>query len=140
MEFSPDLMSKGPDSAAVGRAPERRPEPNDDFVSRKLIRPAMPPRTDGESRTEREPRTDRPERAARRAIGEQTHAENFYFQKQMQSRTLMTVVLKNGEEIQGVIEWYDRCCIKFSRTGRPNLLVYKPGIRYMYKANEGDGR
>lgn len=139
-------MNKGPDSAAVGRAPERKPEPKDDFVSRKLIRPTLPARAENEPRTEREPRaersdrTDRPERAARRAIGEQTHAENFYFQKQMQSKTLMTVVLKNGEEIQGMIEWYDRCCIKFSRAGKPNLLVYKPGIRYMYKTNEGDGR
>jgi len=46
------------------------------------------------------------------------------------------VVLKDGEEVQGVIEWYDRNCIKVNRTGAPNLLIYKPAIRYIYKAGE----
>ena len=36
---------------------------------------------------------------------EQTNAENFYYIKQMQSKTLMTFVLKDGEVLKGVIEW-----------------------------------
>ena len=67
---------------------------------------------------------------------EQTHAENFYYQKQMQSRTQMTIVLQTGETIQGTIEWYDKNCIKVHRTGKPNLLIYKPGVRYMHKSDE----
>src|SRR6202171_1013870 len=43
---------------------------------------------------------------------EQTNAENFYYQKQMQSRTPMVVVLKDGEEIHGVIGGYARDWIK----------------------------
>src|SRR5271165_3889267 len=38
---------------------------------------------------------------------EQTNAENFYYQKQMQSRTPMVIVLRDGEEVRGIIEWYD---------------------------------
>ena len=46
---------------------------------------------------------------------EQTNAENFYYQKQMQSKTPMVIVLQDGEEIHGVIEWYDKACIKVIR-------------------------
>ena len=68
---------------------------------------------------------------------EQTNAENFYYQKQMQSRTPMVIVLRDGEEIHGNIEWYDRNCIKVNRdSGGPNLMIYKPAIKYMFKEGE----
>jgi host factor-I protein len=35
-----------------------------------------------------------------------------------------------------VIEWYDKNCLKINRVGAPNLMVYKPSIKYMYKAGE----
>jgi len=65
---------------------------------------------------------------------DQTNAENFYYMKQMQAKTRMVFVLKDGETLEGVIEWYDKCCLKVNRDGEPNLLVYKPNIKYMYKA------
>ena len=69
---------------------------------------------------------------------EQTNAENFYYQKQMQSRTSMVIVLRDGEEVHGIIEWYDKTCIKVIREdGRPNLMIYKPAIKYMFKEEEG---
>ncbi|HVB97939.1 MAG TPA: RNA chaperone Hfq [Candidatus Dormibacteraeota bacterium] len=67
---------------------------------------------------------------------DQTHAENFYFLKQMQARTPMTVVLTDGELLNGTVEWYDRDCIKLTRNGSPNLMVYKHSIKYLYKAGE----
>jgi sRNA-binding regulator protein Hfq len=68
---------------------------------------------------------------------EQTNAENFYYQKQMQSRTPMVIVLRDGEEVHGIIEWYDRNCIKVNReNGEPNLMIYKPAIKYMFKEGE----
>lgn len=66
---------------------------------------------------------------------ESSHAEAFYFQKQMQQQTNLTVVLEDGEELTGLIEWYDRCVIKL-RAGRQRVLIYKSGIRYLYKASE----
>ncbi len=65
---------------------------------------------------------------------DQTNAENFYYVKQMQSKTAMVFVLKGGETLQGVIEWYDKTCLKINRDEGPNLLVYKANITYMYKA------
>lgn len=45
----------------------------------------------------------------------------------------MVVVLDKGETICGVIEWYDKKCIKVHRSHEPNLLIMKNCIRYMYK-------
>jgi host factor-I protein len=63
-----------------------------------------------------------------------TNAENFYYVKQMQSKTPMTIVLQDGEELHGTIEWYDKICLKITRDEGPNVLVYKSFIKYMYKA------
>jgi host factor-I protein len=118
---------------------------NNEFVNRKLIRPTMPVRAvDGSgaaaapapAKEPEQKRERRPAPHAAYATTEQTHAENFYFQKQMQSQTPMTVVLKNGETVQGVIEWYDKSCIKLARSGRGSLLIYKTGIRYLHKTGE----
>lgn len=67
---------------------------------------------------------------------EQTHAENFYYVKQMQSRSPVAVVLTDGEVLHGIVEWYDRDCIKLTRFGSPNLLIYKHSIRYLFKDGE----
>ena len=73
--------------------------------------------------------------AKKSAPPEQTNAEQFYFSKQMQSKTAMIVVLTDGERLKGVVEWYDRTCIKLNREGEPNLLLYKHCIKYIYKAD-----
>jgi sRNA-binding regulator protein Hfq len=76
------------------------------------------------------------------ARGESSHAEAFYFQKQIHSRTVMIFVLEDGEQIEGTIEWYDRNAIKV-RHGAVRTLIYKAGIKYLYKAadsNQLNGR
>ena len=45
----------------------------------------------------------------------------------------MIIVMNDGEEIRGCIEWYDRTCLKVNRDGEPNLLIFKSNIKYMYK-------
>ena len=74
--------------------------------------------------------------AARTAPPEATNAENFYYLKQMSSRTPMVVVLTDGEEIRGWIEWYDKTCLKVNREGAPNLLIQKHCIKYLFKQEE----
>ena len=68
---------------------------------------------------------------------ESSHAEAFYFQKQIQQHTEMTVVLEDGEEIHGIIEWYDRCVVKL-KAGRKRVMVYKSAIKYLFKASEAN--
>jgi sRNA-binding regulator protein Hfq len=49
----------------------------------------------------------------------------------------MVIVLQDGEEVHGFIEWYDKTCIKVIReNGAPNLMIYKPAIKYMFKEDE----
>jgi sRNA-binding regulator protein Hfq len=72
----------------------------------------------------------------RPAPPEVTNAESFYYVKQMSTRTPMVVVMTDGEEIHGWIEWYDRNCIKLNREGAPNLLIQKHCIKYLFKQDE----
>ena len=66
----------------------------------------------------------------------ETNAEIFYYKKQIDAHTLMVIVLLDGEEIEGTIEWYDKGALKVNRKGAPNLLLLKHNIKYMYKDDE----
>jgi host factor-I protein len=129
---------------AIEALPAERPLEQEGYANRKLIRPSLNRNDHNHGPQSMADRRDRPERSDRNdrnggkksAPPEQTNAENFYYQKQMQSRTPMVVVLRDGEEVHGVIEWYDKACIKLNRDGVPNLMIYKPSIKYMYKEGE----
>ncbi|MGA3126020.1 MAG: hypothetical protein ABSD13_04845 [Candidatus Korobacteraceae bacterium] len=133
-------MRNEPDSTALLRVPE--PE---SFGNRKLIRPSLNREqarvtdvaVDRRDRLVRQPERTIVGTTKKPAPVEQTHAENFYYQKQMQSKTPMVVVTREGEELRGIIEWYDKNCIKLNRaSGESNLLIYKSSIRYMFKEGE----
>jgi sRNA-binding regulator protein Hfq len=100
-------------------------------ANRKLIRPSF-----NEAKVEVKSQRPQPRSGApkRTSPPEQTNAENFYYLKQMQSKTPMSIVLRDGEILKGVIEWYDKECLKVNREGAPNLLVFKSNIKYMHKA------
>ncbi len=98
--------------------------------NRKLIRPSLSELK--EQMTVRQVRK-------KTAPSDQTNAENFYYVKQMQNRTPMVLVLKDGEQIHGVIEWYDKQSLKVNRVSEPNLLILKHNIKYMYKSGEDGG-
>lgn len=66
----------------------------------------------------------------------ETNAEIFYYKKQIDAHTPMVIVLQDGEEIEGTIEWYDRGALKVNRKSAPNLLILKHNVKYMYKADE----
>jgi len=112
------------------------------MVNRRMFRPGfadvkeqMPPRTQHGN--------NGPAPSKKPAPPEMTHAENFYWVKQMQARTPMAVVLDSGETLRGTVEWYDRDCTKLTRQGAPNLLIFKRVIKYVHKdgeesANGGD--
>jgi hypothetical protein len=124
---------------------------------RKLVRPTLPPRG---LRDRRLPRREEPvlqwHSGAPTASSshDSSHAESFYFQKQMQTQTPMVFVLEDGEKIEGCIEWYDRNAIKIRCTpvhsgvysgphsaprpgdGVTRALIYKSSIKYLYKVGE----
>ena len=94
------------------------------MTQRKLIRPET-----------EDPRTSRGSRR-KQVPPEQTNAEEFYYLKQMSAKTPMVVILVDGEELRGWLEWYDKNAIKLNRQNEPNLLIPKHNIRYMFKEDE----
>ena len=152
-----DTLDSMPAETSVGHAADHTND-QESFANRKLIRPTLSrasadhghnshaPSSHGNNHAPGERRdrdrdrgSDRDRSAApakKTAPTEQTNAENFYYQKQMQSKTPMVVVLRDGEEVHGYIEWYDKNCIKLNRSGSANLMIYKPAIKYMFKEGE----
>jgi host factor-I protein len=144
---------------AIDSIPAERSLQQEPFANRKLIRPSLsrsehthvpqqvaverdkdrrPEKTNGHDRSSHDRSAQERSNGGgkKQAPPEQTNAENFYYQKQMQSKTPMVIVLRDGEEIHGTLEWYDKACIKVNRTGASNLMIYKPAIKYMYKEGE----
>ena len=62
-----------------------------------------------------------------------THAENYYYIKQMNNRTPMVVELVDGKSFRGLIEWYDEKCIKVKKEDSSNCIIFKHFIKCMYK-------
>jgi sRNA-binding regulator protein Hfq len=113
------------------------------MVNRKLFRPTL---TEVKEQYAPRPAQPLPQQVPQQvpqrkkpAPPEQTHAENFYFGKQMQARRLVALMRNDGEVLRGTVECYDRDCIKLTRFGSPNLLVYKHSIKYLYKEGEDSG-
>jgi hypothetical protein len=138
------------ESPTPARPTIEEPKELDVVGPRKLIRPTLPDRA---LRERRFVRRDEPVlqwitgATAGGSAHESSHAEAFYFQKQMQTQTSMVFVLEDGETIEGCIEWYDRNAIKVRctsiRTSSPRpsdvptrALIYKSSIKYLYKAGE----
>lgn len=96
-------------------------------MNRKLIRPKL---------SEIKEKMDRESSKKKMHPPYDTHAENYYYLKQMNKRIPMAVVFADGEVIEGYIEWYDKNCIKLNRDNAPNLLIYKNNIKYLYKLRE----
>src|SRR5437879_5076305 len=87
----------------------REREPAVDPANRKLIRPSLTEMKErGPARKDGQKKSLPPDR---------TNAENFYYLKQMQSKTPMTIMLKDRETLKGVIEWYDKTGLKVNREG-----------------------
>ena len=123
-----------------GREPSQQPRERSEGGA-----PSRPPHRPSGGRS-REPReSSSAGAAAAAALGRkkippsETSAEIFYYKKQMDQHTLMVIVLMDGEEVEGTIEWYDRSALKINRKGAPNIMLLKHNIKYMFKAEDRDG-
>jgi host factor-I protein len=62
---------------------------------------------------------------------EQTFAEVRYLKYLIERQIPVRVKLCEGDEVTGVIEYYDRAFIRVTRQGEPNLFIYKHDIKYI---------
>lgn len=64
---------------------------------------------------------------------EQTLEEIKYLKHLIEKKTPVCVKLADNEEVCGVIEYYDQRFIRITRSGAPNLFIFKHDIKYLYE-------
>ncbi len=62
---------------------------------------------------------------------EQTFEEAKYLKQLIENGTPVRVKMHDGEEVVGVIEYYDQSFIRLTREGQPNLFIFKHDIKYL---------
>jgi len=64
---------------------------------------------------------------------EQTLEEVKYLKRLIDQRTTVRIKLTDDEEMEGIIEFYDDAFLRITRSGAPNLFIYKHDIKYLYE-------
>jgi host factor-I protein len=62
---------------------------------------------------------------------EHTFEEAKYLKQLIEKATPVRVKMVDGEEVVGVIEYYDQSFIRVTRDGEPNLFIFKHDIKYL---------
>ena len=62
---------------------------------------------------------------------EQTFEEAKYLKQLIENPTPVRVKLEDGEEVVGIIEYYDQSFIRLTRKGEANLFIFKHDIKYL---------
>jgi RNA chaperone Hfq len=63
---------------------------------------------------------------------EHTGSETAYLKSLVDSRTMVTVVLTNGERLHGRIRYYDRYCFSVGpATQGPKIFLRKASVSYI---------
>ena len=64
-----------------------------------------------------------------------TYQESRYLQHLVEQRVPVRVRLSDNQEVEGVVEFYDTHFIRLTRTGAPNLFLFKQDLKYLYELN-----
>lgn len=65
--------------------------------------------------------------------GEQTFEEVRYLKHLIEAKIPVCVKLTGNEEVRGLVEYYDQRFLRITRTGAPNLFIFKHDIKYLYE-------
>ena len=60
-----------------------------------------------------------------------THEEAAYLKSLAEKQQPVAIKLVDGEIVSGWIEYYDRDMLRLTRTGQPNLFIFKHQIAYL---------
>ena len=78
--------------------------------------------------------TSKPGKSAR--APEQTFEEVKYLKQLIESAVPVRVKMEDGEEVRGIIEYYDQSFIRLTREGEPNLFIFKHDIKYIVEESQ----
>ena len=62
---------------------------------------------------------------------EETSAEAAYLKQLGEKQTPVTIKLRDGEIVEGWIEYYDKNMLRLTRERSPNLFIFKHDIVYI---------
>lgn len=64
-----------------------------------------------------------------------TNQETIYLKYLTEKQKPVSIKLTDGEVVRGWVEYYDRGMIRLTRTGKPNLFIFKSQIAYLAEEN-----
>ena len=64
---------------------------------------------------------------------EQTLEEIRYLKHLIEKKIPVRVKLSDNEEVEGIVEYYDKRFIRITREGSPNLFIFKHDIKYLFE-------
>ena len=70
---------------------------------------------------------------AKPRVPEITFEEIRYLRHLIENRIPVRVRLSSNEDVEGTVEYYDATFIRLTRSGAPNLFIYKHDIKYLYE-------
>jgi host factor-I protein len=65
-----------------------------------------------------------------------TGQEALYLRSLSDRQVVVTVKLRDGEQVRGWIEYFDDSMLRLTREGAPNLFIYKSQIRSIAEASK----
>jgi host factor-I protein len=74
-------------------------------------------------------------RSAKATPPDETGQEAAFLKHLAESHRDVTIKMVDGEEVSGWIEYYDRNMIRLTRSGAPNLFIFKNQIVYLKEAD-----
>src|SRR5271165_2213917 len=74
---------------------------------------------------------DQGSRPSKNAPPDDTHQEAVYLKMLGEKQQPVQIKLRNGDVVQGWIEYYDRRMVRLTREGAPNLFIFKHEIAYI---------
>jgi sRNA-binding regulator protein Hfq len=109
------------------------------MIPRKLIRPSlknvMGTKKDEPSKTYKaKPSTKTYDSSSEVLPPERTNHEADYYQELIKNKTPLIVLLKDGNKIEGHLEYYDKTFLRITREDQPNAFIYKTDIKYFTEA------
>ncbi len=69
----------------------------------------------------------------------ETGQEALYLRSLSERQVTVTIKLRDGETVRGWIEYFDDTMLRLTRTGHPNLFIYKHQIRSISEAGRKRG-
>lgn len=72
-----------------------------------------------------------PQQSGKTRAPEHTFEEAKYLKELIEKGTPVRVKMADGEEVVGIVEYYDQSFIRITREGAPNLFIFKHDIKYL---------